>query len=216
MTARNLRLTLYEGVPGCSGVVLPESGVFFVYAGSGAVTVESGEQSDALHADGGTFAAAGARLGGDGLAWVYEVAPVAAPFAAGLDLLRSQTLSIGFDAPYLVRADQIELPAGAVTPRHGHRGPGIRRLMYGRLMAEVGVTIERVDAGHSWFETGHDMVVGRPLEGKAAFVRVMVLPMELEGGKSSFMPADEIEAAKPRSVNARLFGEVVLPASVGA
>jgi hypothetical protein len=43
--------------------------------------------------------------------------------------------------------------------------------------------------------------------GPSEFVRVTVLPLELEGGKSSFIPADAAEAAKPRSVKQKLFGE---------
>lgn len=215
MSGRGLRISLYEAVPGPEGVELPASGVWFVYAHGGEVTV-AGTEHHRLAADEGAFAPASARVTGDGVAWFYEVAPAASPFAPGLDLLRSAKLTLGFGPPFLIRADGIELPAGAVTPRHGHRGPGIRRLRFGRLMAEVGDGIERVDAGHSWFETGHDMVVGRPIDdASAAFVRVMVLPMELEGGKTSFMPADATEAAKPRSVNSRLFGEVVLPSEDG-
>ena len=87
----------------------------------------------------------------------------------------------------------------------------MRRLIKGRLLAEIGDNFERIDAGHAWFETGLDPVIGTNIHtGNSAFVRVMVLPIELEGGKSSFVPTTPEDAAKPRSVTNRLFGEVVM------
>ena len=203
-----LRLSLYECVPGEAGVAAQAGSVLFAYAPSGDVTVDGAP----LGPDEGAFAAADGRVAGPGKVWLYEVADAGSPFLEGPALLRSQRLSLAFAAPYVVRADRIESRPGDQTPRHGHRGPGIRRLVFGCILAEVGEGIERIDAGHSWFETGHDMVVGTNIgETNGAFVRVMVLPAELEGGKSSFMPADETEAAKPRRVMSRLFGERMLP-----
>jgi hypothetical protein len=207
MKGAALRLTLYDARPGHAGLVLPGSGVWFVYAPGGELTLGPGGETR-IGPDDGRFAGPGARLAGAGPAWLYEVAPASEPFFEPADLLRSQVLALRFGPPYLVRADRIESPPGAVTPRHGHRGPGMRRLVFGRLRAEVGEAVERIEAGQWWFETGTDMVVGTNTgETNAAFVRVMVLPAELEGGKSSFVPADAAEAAKPRTMDLRLFGE---------
>ena len=207
MSAPALRLSLYEGVPGAAGIAAQAGTILFAYAPRGGVTAGGA----ALGADEGAFADAGARVEGLGTVWLYEVADVAVPFLDGPALLRSQRLSLAFAPPYLVRADRIESRPGDQTPNHGHRGPGIRRLVVGTILAEVGDGIERIDAGHSWFETGHDMVVGTNIgETNGAFVRVLVLPAELEGAKSSFMPADEAEAQKPRRVTSRLFGERML------
>lgn len=212
MSAAPLRLTLYDGLPGTAGLSLPGGGVWFVYAPQGGIAVGEGDAATRLAADDGAFASPGARLTGQGPAWLYQVTDAGEPFAPQLRLLRSQRLSPGFGPPYVVRADRIESEAGAATPRHGHRGPGIRRLIFGAILAEVGEAVDRIDAGASWFESGREMVVGTNIGGgNAAFVRVMVLPAELEGGKSSFMAADAIEAAKPRSVQARLFSEMVWP-----
>lgn len=206
-----LRLSLYEGSPGQEGLELPKSHALFVYAPRGEVTVETADGSKELEADEGTFVVPGSHLAGPGLVFVFELAMHSAPFMTALPIHRSQRLKPAFGPPFLVRGDRIESEPGAATPRHGHRGPGIRRLIYGCILGEIGDGVERIEAGHSWFETGHDMVVGTNVGGtNAAFVRVMVLPAELEGGKSSFMPADEVEAAKPRSVKPRLYGEVMV------
>jgi hypothetical protein len=186
-----------------------------VYCREGALTVDNAAQRHALTHDEGAFAEGAARLSGEGHAWVYEVARRDIPFLEGGRLVLSHALHPAFGPPFLVRADRIESTPGAATPRHGHRGPGLRRLVFGTLMAEVGEAVERIEAGNAWFETGNDPVVGTNIgETNAAFVRVMVLPPELEGGKSSFVPADETEATKPRSVNNRLFAERQLPANM--
>lgn len=208
----DLRLTVYDAVAGEDGMVPSGPACRFVYALAAELIVETDGGALTIQADDGAFVQQGSRLKGSGLAWIYEVAPVGLPFLAGAEVVRSQVLRPAFGRPCLIRADRIESPPGAVTPRHGHRGPGMRRLVYGRLLAEVGETVERIEAGHAWFETGADMVVGANIgDTNAAFVRVMLLPMELEGGKSSFMPENEREAAKPRAVSARLFGEITLP-----
>jgi hypothetical protein len=192
---------------------LPAGPYRFIYAmeGRASVASEAGEQSCA--ADDGLFATGPTRISGEGRVWIYEVDPTGAPPAFDPSIILSHSFTLDFGGPWLVRADRIESPSGAATPRHGHRGPGIRRLIYGRLLAEVGEAWERIEAGQAWFETGRDPVVGSNIHtGNSAFVRVMVLPIELQGGKSSFMPASPEEAAKPRAVTNRLFGECVIPA----
>jgi hypothetical protein len=88
---------------------------------------------------------------------------------------------------------------------------GIRRLLSGRLLAETGDDLERIEPGQPWFETGKDPIVGMNISGgNSAFVRVMVLPIDLKGGKTSFVATTGEEAAKPRHVASRLFGETVI------
>ena len=75
----------------------------------------------------------------------------------------------------------------------------------------MGDDLARINEGDAWFETGTDPIVGTNISGgNSAFVRVMVLPIELYGGKSSFVPTTAEEASKPRAVISRLFGESVL------
>jgi len=104
----------------------------------------------------------------------------------------------------IVRADRVDFPPGAVTPKHGHKGPGIRRLIEGRLVAEIGHQVHRLNAGDAWFETGLDPVVGRNVAPASAFVRVMVLDPALLG-EPTFIPWTPEEAAKPRGTGRMLF-----------
>ena len=207
------RMTVYDRQVGAAAFDLPQGPHRFIYVREGRASVASGEGERACAADDGLFATGATRISGEGRVWIYEVDPTGASPGFDPSIILSRSFAPNFGGPWLMRADRIESPSGAATPRHGHRGPGIRRLIFGRLLAEVGDTWERIEAGHAWFETGRDPVVGTNIHtGNSAFVRVMVLPIELQGGKSSFMPASPEEAAKPRAVMNRLFGECVIPA----
>lgn len=205
------RITVYEHVLGSEPVVLPAGPHRFAYVERGALRADDESGPQGCGAGDGLFLTGAARLAGEGCAWVYEVDPTGALPAWDGSIILSHPFAVSFDGPWLMRADRIESPSGAATPRHGHRGPGIRRLLYGRLLAEVGDHFARIEAGQAWFETGSDPVVGTNIhDGNSAFVRVMVLPRELEGGKSSFMPTTPEDAGKPRAVTNRLFGERVI------
>lgn len=210
--SRMWRMSVFDLALGRDPVRLPAPAFRFVYAVSGRIEGRSDDGSGVAEAGSGFLTRGEVELRGPADAWIYEADPSAAsPLGRpGLLPVLSRRFELPDDAPRLIRADRIESPAGAQTPRHGHRGPGIRRLLYGRLLAEVGDTVERIEPGQPWFETGRDPVVGTNIAlGNSAFVRVMVLPAELHGGKNSFVPTTSDEAAKPRAVASLLFGEVL-------
>lgn len=148
-------------------------------------------------------------LAGDGEAWCFELAADWDESADRLRLVLGVVLDRDPLAPVLLRADRVDFPPGAVTPRHGHAGPGIRRLLHGRLCAELGAETRRIDPGQAWFESGSDPVVGRNLAPESAFVRGMALEPALLG-RSSFRPWTEPDAALPRAVVLRPFLDVVV------
>jgi hypothetical protein len=206
-------MTVYDLLPRPGGVTLGRGAPCFLYAASGNFSIRSVEGATDLSTDRGSFATGEIRVEGEGTLWIYEVAPPDHPLIARelATPVLSRLARPGIAGPWLIRADRVELTAGSATPRHGHRGPGMRRLVSGRILAEIGDEIDRLDAGRAWFETGRDWVVGTSThEANSIFVRVMVLPIELQGGKSSFIPATPEDAAKPRPVTYRLFGETVL------
>jgi hypothetical protein len=206
------RISVYDAALAEAGLDLPEGPARFIYAAEEGATLQGQGGTASLDADSGRFCRGPARLSGRGTVWVFE-AGREAPFVAGpgVSLVLSRPIPIDAPGPRLLRADRIESPSGSATPRHGHRGPGIRRLLYGRIMGEIGDSFERIDPGHAWFETGTDPVIGTNIHsGDSAFVRVMVLPPELQGGKSSFVAADAAEAAKPRAVRNRIFEEILV------
>lgn len=181
----------------------PAARFFYVREGSATVNATS------VKADDGRIVTGPAVVSGQGVLWVYEAAPLEAPFLPGGSLALSRRVVPGRKT--LFRADRIESPSGSSTPRHGHRGPGIRRLLYGCIQAEIGDGQERIEPGRAWFETGTDPVIGTNIHSaNSAFVRVMLLPPELAGGLTSFVASDATEAAKPRAIAARIFGEALL------
>lgn len=205
-----LRFCLFDVDLSAAPLILAGEGRRFVYCRDGAVEGDAG-----LGADEGAFLGARARLIGAGRAWLYEIAPARAPLRVDprLSLVLARTAPSPMQGAFLMRADRIESQAGSATPRHFHRGPGVRRLVYGRILAEIGDHLDRIDPDGAWFETGHDAVIGANIAGApSAFIRVMALPLELEGGRTSFVAADALEAKKPRAVAQRIFGETVVDA----
>ena len=92
------------------------------------------------------------------------------------------------DGRVLLRVDRILLKAGSITPRHRHLGPGIRLLTAGALDAMVGARRFPARPGEAWLETVDDDIIGRVVgEGSASFIRFVLLPPGLEGGRSSFV-----------------------------
>jgi hypothetical protein len=209
MSAQQWRMSVYDLNAGASCTVAMGTHAF-VYAASGSATVAG----KALDTGDGAFAGAGDAIVSFGDVWIYETAPgtTLPRLEDGLSPVLSRVVVLD-EGEHMLRADRVESPAGAQTPAHRHRGPGIRRLACGLLRAEVGNHLDRIGAGGAWFETGQETVVGTNISGGInVFVRVMLLPAELAGGKSSFIAATPADAAKPRDVKLRVFGERVLHA----
>lgn len=176
-----------------------------IYVRRGAVEVEG---FGGIGEDDCRLVLGAATLRGEAEIWCFEAA------AAWDDSDRDRIILAALlprdpAAPLVLRADRIDFPAGGVTPKHGHAGPGIRRLLHGRLSAEIGEKVFRVDPGQAWFEAGPDPVVGRNLAPASAFVRGMALDVALQG-KPTYRAWDEVEAAKPRGVAPRLFFDEVV------
>lgn len=205
-----LRLAVSDLPSGRLQLPAGKGNCFFLYVRSGIATVGEEQERVALEADQGSFVRGTIDVRDGSEAWLFAVTTGDRPGIPG-EIVLSHPAAPAFEAPYLIRADRIESQPGASTPRHGHRGPGLRRLVAGRLHAEVGDHLSRVNAGGAWFETGDDPVIGTNIGAQnTVFVRLMVLPLELEGGKSSFVPMNADEAGRPRSVLNRLFGETRL------
>ena len=159
-----------------------------------------------------------AAVEGAGELWTFEVsrAPAAGGVATPAErprLVLAHALAGGghdLAAPFLLRLDRVDFPPSGETPRHGHSGPGLRRLLSSRLLMEVGARAHRADPGQAWFEPGDEPVVARPLAPGCAFLRAMVLDPSLLGGRSSFHAWTPEEAARPRGVSYRQYAEGVV------
>lgn len=84
---------------------------------------------------------------------------------------------------WLFRLDRITVPAGRVSDRHQHPGPGIRVLLEGTFnVQQPPESCRMVVPGEPWWESGHDTVVAWASKTMhARFLRGMVLPTEFQG-----------------------------------
>ncbi|WP_374440951.1 hypothetical protein [Stella sp.] len=166
-----------------------------------------------LAADSCTLFEGELELSGRGEAWSWEATAYDwGPLVSDAErprVVAAQALMIDPRYPILMRADRVDFPPGIVTPKHGHGGPGIRRLLHGRLVAEIADRVHRIEPGEAWFETGRDPVVGRNAAPASAFVRTILLPTDYLG-RSSFLPWTAEEATKPRGVQYRIFFDTVV------
>jgi hypothetical protein len=206
--SQSWRLSVHDLKPGAIYPV-PVEAHYFLYVDKGEATVARAGGTEQLATGSGYFPVAGDMIHAGLGTWLFEVRPGAPAFHRHDDLVPVLARSISIPAgPVLLRADRIDQPAGMVTPSHHHRGPGIRRLSRGLLLAEVGDHVDLIRPGQAWFETGREAVVGSNVSGDTnTFVRIMLLPAELEGGKSSFVATTPADAARPRGVVPNVFGE---------
>lgn len=213
-----LRLALFEDAlaEGAPPLRLPPGpAARLLYLRRGAARVEG---HGALAEDAALLVEGEAAVEGAGELWTFEVsrAPaeggMATPAERPRIILAHPLAGAGRDpaAPFLLRLDRVDFPPAGETPRHGHSGPGLRRLLSGRLLMEVGARTHRADPGQAWFEPGDEPVVARPLAPGSAFLRAMVLDPSLLGGRSSFLAWTPGEAAKPGGVSYRLYAEGVV------
>ena len=63
--------------------------------------------------------------------------------------------------------------------------------------------------GEAWYETGPDPVFAQAGERPTRFIRVMILPLALEG-KSSIQYVNEDDKAKPKAQQYRVFVDAPL------
>jgi hypothetical protein len=142
----------------------------------------------------------------DGTPLVWELLdhePADAVAAARVDLDRG--------TEWIARLDRVEFPPGGIAYRHGHPGPGIRRILHGEL------TIDRGDgaphtyrAGEAWFEDADDPVLATASATEdTAFVRVLLLPAEW-AGRRTIRYVDPADEDKPRLQRATILREVPL------
>ncbi len=152
-------------------------------------------------------------LSGAGTLWRIELtrptpgAPLSAEDRATLILRRP--LARDASRPFVLRLDSVTFTPGVETPRHGHHGEGIRRLIDGHLMLEIAERHERRLAGEAWFETGEEPVVACGVAPGTAFLRALVMDAAMQG-QSSFRAWTPEDALKPRGVTYRLYLDEVV------
>jgi quercetin dioxygenase-like cupin family protein len=114
------------------------------------------------------------------------------------------------DGDWLVRCDRVDFPPGGVAYLHTHPGPGIRVLLKGGIRIETHGESREYGPFESWYEVGPDPVYAAASETEeTAFVRVMLVPRELEGRRTIRYTKPEDEQ-KPKRQRARIYLERAL------
>lgn len=118
---------------------------------------------------------------------------------------------VAFDDPRLMRCDRVDFPADGVAFLHTHQGPGIRVQVLGEFAVETEGHRHEIDTWGAWFEGGPEPVYAEVRGGRpAAFVRVMLLPVAIQGSPSIRYVRDE-DRDKPKSQSYTVFVDEPLP-----
>ena len=88
---------------------------------------------------------------------------------------------------WLFRLDSVKSAAGRITPRHRHRGPGIRCLYQGTFNVQSeAYPPENMAPGDAWWESGQETVVAwHSKQMPAIFIRGLLLPTDIKGDMSN-------------------------------
>jgi quercetin dioxygenase-like cupin family protein len=111
------------------------------------------------------------------------------------------------EGDWLIRCDRVDFPPGGVAYRHTHPGPGIRVLLAGRIRIDSAGESHEYGPLESWYESGPEPVYAAASEHEdTAFVRVMLVPRELEG-RRTIRYVDPADDEKPKLQRARIYFE---------
>jgi len=194
----------------CNRVVYVRDGDAIVRAGAHAAGLAANSAWHGADAVALTAGAAGATL----LRWELAAESAAPGGVTGPGVDSSTTLAHAVELEHLdghlMRCDRVDFPPGGIAYTHVHRGPGIRCLLAGGIRVEVNGKAHDIAPGGAWFEAGPDPVLALASKsGPTAFVRVMILPRELQG-KSSIRYVKPEDADKPKLQTYRIFVDEIL------
>lgn len=189
----------------CNRVVYVRDGDAIVRAGAHAAGLAANSAWYGGDAVALTAGSAGATL----LRWELTAESAAPGGLTGPGVTSSSMLAhpieLGNPDGHLMRCDRVDFPPGGIAYTHVHRGPGIRCLLAGGIRVEVNGKAHAIEPGGAWFEAGPDPVLAVASKtGPTAFVRVMILPRELQG-KSSIRYVKPEDAGKPKLQTYRIF-----------
>ena len=121
-------------------------------------------------------------------------------------LLLAAPASLRSDTEYLLRCDRVDFPPGGEALLHTHQGCGTRCLVSGSIRIDTQGASHAYGPLQAWFENGADPVfAAADSQQPSAFVRVMILPRALLGGKSSIKYARAEDLDRPKSQRYQIF-----------
>jgi quercetin dioxygenase-like cupin family protein len=111
------------------------------------------------------------------------------------------------EGDWLIRCDRVDFPPGGVAYHHTHPGPGIRVLLKGRIRIDSAGESHEYGPEEWWYESGPEPVfAAASSDEETAFVRVMLVPRELEG-RRTIRYVDPADEEKPKLQRARIYLE---------
>ena len=188
--------------------------VMYVVDGALAVCKENGTlgtlgANSAIHQS-GDWAISGGSVPTTVLRWEVVDAARPTPLAALSDvsstLLLAAPALLRSDIEYLVRCDRVDFPPGGEALLHTHQGCGTRCLVSGSIRIDTQGASHVYGPLQAWFENGTDPVfAAADSQQPSAFVRVMILPRALLGGKSSIKYVRAEDLDRPKSQRYQIF-----------
>ena len=173
-----------------------------IYLVEGRLTVTADSSSTGLGANEAWHGSAACRLTAreeDARVWRWELGDRSAPATSSGEVKLAREIRLAPAARYLMRCDRVDFPPGGVAYTHTHQGPGIRVLLRGEFRVETGGRTLLVRPGEAWFESGPEPVYAAATHSvETSFVRVMILPGELEG-RSSIRYVNAEDHEKPKT-----------------
>ena len=183
----------------------------FIFVAHGTATIEGKtlNAGDAWQGDTGTVVKPGA---GGVTCWRWELArgDQASTVACAPGMITHEKLSAYLETlpkgDLLMRGDSVGFPPGGCAYLHRHQGPGIRCLIEGGIRIDTHGRSTSYGPGGAWYESGPDAVFAQAADRPSRFIRVMVLPRELQG-KSSIQYVNDDDKAKPKSQQYKIFAD---------
>ena len=184
-----------------------------IFVVHGAVTIEGKTIRDNETWDGTN--AVTLKPGAEGVTlWRYELAAAGRTDGAAkgdgvrsLEKLTAEMETIP-QGELLLRGDSVAFPPGGCAFKHVHQGPGIRCLIDGGIRIDTHGRSTSYGPGAAWYESGPEPVFAQAAADRPSrFIRVMVLPRALLGGKSSISLVNEEDKGKPRSQQYKIFAD---------
>jgi hypothetical protein len=189
-------------------IELPEAPARAVYVAEGRVRLDGDTAAASLGAGGAWFAAGPTTVVAREPALLVRwelLRPDPPPPGEHAVAVLAEPIRLDPAQRHLLRCDQVAFPPGGVAYRHTHQGPGIRCLIRGGIRIESGGHSMAVEPFGLWFESGPEPVYAAASEiAETAFVRVMILPLELLG-QSSIRYVDPADRDKPKPQRYQVF-----------
>ncbi len=138
--------------------------------------------------------------------WVSSMRP------PGISPALVSAISLDSADSWVMRCDRVDFSPAAVAHPHTHPGPGIRRLLFGKLTVTTAGATSTYRRGGAWFEGGPDVVYAEASSTEeTAFVRVMLLPSEWAGKRTiSYVDTAGATASTKGRQRATILGEELL------